>query len=253
MKTSIQPTLSSNFSRNKHERYEVYGNEPKTILQQWDVDRNSTATYFDANGVLQTAAVNQPRIDYSTGEGRLLVEGQSTNLLLWSEDFGNSYWGKSNATIQNNVAVAPDGTLSGDGVYATTTNTPVVQRLGIITPGEKAFSIFAKSGSSSVLTLNRDGGYNPASVFDLNLGVVISGEGYATIHPVGNGWYWCTHIDNADITSSIYISFANTEIGDFAYIWGVQIEVGNKPTSYIKTEASQVTRLADIITPKGDA
>jgi len=47
--------------------------------------RASTATYFDAAGVMQTAAVNTPRIDYDpdTLELRgLLIEEQRTNLLL---------------------------------------------------------------------------------------------------------------------------------------------------------------------------
>lgn len=47
--------------------------------------RASTATYFDSAGVMQTAAVNEPRIDYdpATGELRgLLIEEQRTNLLL---------------------------------------------------------------------------------------------------------------------------------------------------------------------------
>jgi hypothetical protein len=80
---SVSPTLSSDFTENEHKRYEQYGLEPKTILQQWDVARNSTATYFDANGVLQTAGINEPRIDYdpATGECRgLLVEEQATRL-----------------------------------------------------------------------------------------------------------------------------------------------------------------------------
>lgn len=45
--------------------------------------RASTATYIDKSGVLQTAAINEPRFEK---EG-LLIEGQSTNLFLYSENF----------------------------------------------------------------------------------------------------------------------------------------------------------------------
>ena len=39
-----------------------------------------------------TIATNTPRIDYSTGEEAFLLEPQSTNLITYSEDFGQSYW-----------------------------------------------------------------------------------------------------------------------------------------------------------------
>jgi hypothetical protein len=38
------------------------------------------------------SATNTPRIDYSTGEKAFLLEPQSTNLITYSEDFGQSYW-----------------------------------------------------------------------------------------------------------------------------------------------------------------
>jgi hypothetical protein len=37
-------------------------------------------------------ATNTPRIDYSTGAKAFLLEPQSTNLITYSEDFGQSYW-----------------------------------------------------------------------------------------------------------------------------------------------------------------
>ena len=50
--------------------------------------RASTATYVDRYGVVQTAAVDEPRFE---AEG-LLMEGASTNLLLRSEEFDNAIW-----------------------------------------------------------------------------------------------------------------------------------------------------------------
>ena len=44
--------------------------------------RASTATYVDSNGVIQTAAINTPRFDYSTGSRALLMEQAATNQLL---------------------------------------------------------------------------------------------------------------------------------------------------------------------------
>ena len=44
--------------------------------------RASTATYVDVNGVIQTAAVNEQRFDYSNGFRQALVEGPATNISL---------------------------------------------------------------------------------------------------------------------------------------------------------------------------
>ena len=84
---SVLPTISSDFERNKHELYGQYGNEPKTILQTWTTTRATTGTYRDAAGVIRTAGIDEPRVDYDpvTGRGALLVEGARTNLLLNSD------------------------------------------------------------------------------------------------------------------------------------------------------------------------
>ena len=271
VKTSAQPTLSSNFSRNKHERYELYGNEPKTILQQWDVDRNSTATYIDANGVLQTAAPHQPRIDYSTGEGRLLVEGQGTNLLTWSEDFNQS-WSKSQSTVSSDVVVAPDGSLSGDKYIpiADATGASVLQRQ-VNQAGVACASLFVKpseffririqiSDFSSILAASFD-------VIQKSLIFTTRGGSWsgidAGVESFDHGWVRVWVSSSSENTArQLRLFFTDASgnnqniMGDGTsgiYIWGAQLEQASSPSSYIPTQASQVTRLADIITPKGDA
>jgi hypothetical protein len=57
-------------------------------------------TYIDANGVIQTdTAVDAPRFDYTFGARQLLTEDAKTNAWLWSEDFTNAIWTKSNCTV----------------------------------------------------------------------------------------------------------------------------------------------------------
>lgn len=63
--------------------------------------RASTGTYFNSAGVLTTAATDQPRFDYNptTLEPRgLLIEGQRTNYLLYSDDMSNAVWPYTNIT-----------------------------------------------------------------------------------------------------------------------------------------------------------
>ncbi|MBO6755754.1 MAG: hypothetical protein JJ902_05475 [Roseibium sp.] len=72
-----------------------------------DFARASAGTYFDAQGVLQTAAADVPRFDHDpvTGAPRgLLVEGAATNLLAWPEDFSAPDWLPADATPTANSA-----------------------------------------------------------------------------------------------------------------------------------------------------
>jgi hypothetical protein len=53
-----------------------------TIGNVLGLARASTATYVDSGNVIQTAAINVPRLDYLSGVRALLIEPSATNLLL---------------------------------------------------------------------------------------------------------------------------------------------------------------------------
>ena len=58
-----------------------------------DVSRASIGLYWDAAGILQTAAVDVGRIEYESGVLiGLLIEGPRTNLALHSEAMENAVW-----------------------------------------------------------------------------------------------------------------------------------------------------------------
>lgn len=63
--------------------------------------------YIDKNGLLQTAAANVARIDYSTGAAGYLMESASTNLCPWSTDF--TKW------IPSQISIALKSTLTSTG------------------------------------------------------------------------------------------------------------------------------------------
>ena len=82
--------------------------------------RSSIATYFDQNGVLQTALANAARFDHDpvTLEPLgLRLEAAATNLCLQSGQIGYTSPGPwiigGGATIALNNIIAPDGTLTG--------------------------------------------------------------------------------------------------------------------------------------------
>ena len=109
---AIKPTLLLDFAN-------VKALDPRITFT-----RASTATYYDAFGVMQTAASGVARFDSNptTGESLgLLIEEQRTNLLTYSAQFDNAAWSKPNSdTITANTVVAPDGVLSGDAFVETT-------------------------------------------------------------------------------------------------------------------------------------
>ena len=67
------------------------------------LSRASTGTYFDSTGVMRTAPVNQPRLNYELVGGawtnpQVLIEPASTNICLYSQDFTNAVWATSGNT-----------------------------------------------------------------------------------------------------------------------------------------------------------
>lgn len=93
--------------------------------------RNSTATYFDVNGTMQSAAINAPRFDYdpvSHAARGLLIEEARTNSLLNSATLGTqsvavtaqpytlSFYGTGTVTLSGASTAGP---LVGTGAFPT--------------------------------------------------------------------------------------------------------------------------------------
>ena len=262
---SINPTLDLNFAGTR------------TVDPRITFSRASTATYFDEFGVMRTAPANTPRIDFDPVKGEckgLFIEEQRTNLLTYSEQFNNSAWVKTRTTITVNTIVAPDGTLTADKlVEDTQTGAHIaVSGSGLSDNTDYTISVFAKAAERSYIYLAfiTKGGGIRGRIFNLIDGTSTqpSATGHSTppsgytITPVRNGWFKCTITHNSNIGANTghfrahiatdHDTFDYTGDGTSGiYIWGAQLEAGAFPTSYIKTEASQVTRAADIATMTG--
>ncbi|MDB5225383.1 MAG: endoglucanase [Candidatus Adlerbacteria bacterium] len=75
-------------------------------------DALACATYWDASGVLRTAAANVLRLDHDpkTGENLgALIEESRINRLLYSNDYSQAWWTKTNSSLGTAIA-GPDGT-----------------------------------------------------------------------------------------------------------------------------------------------
>lgn len=230
--------------------------KPEIITTTGAITRASTGTYFDSSGVMQTAAIDVIRADHDAATGEfqgVLIEDAKTNLLLQSQTFDSATWIKSGATIQTNVATAPDGTLTADKLAEGTTNAfhNISQVAGTVGNIE-TLSIFAQASGrdSLVLSLGTSSGS-----FNLILGIC-SGTG-AIIKPIKNGWYHCILTATRANTSNYIYSSLNggtyfpgggSTIG--VNIWGAQLESGNV-SSYIATTSATVTRAAEVVTGSG--
>jgi hypothetical protein len=116
------------------------------------------------------------------------------------------------------------------------------------------FSCFAKyNGSIFTMVASDFATSGTTANFNLQTGTVVSitvgstwSNGSAKIENYGNGWYRCIFTATSPSTTGLYISLTGT-----TYIWGCQIEQGAYVTSYVKTEAATVTRLADAASKTG--
>ncbi len=241
----------------------LYSQIPTSGAGDFTVTRNTTATRFTSAGLIASVASGIPRLDYYTSGGTagcpaLLVEPAATNVLSYSEEFDNAAWGKSAMTVSTGTTAAftaPDGTTNADKIIATSGNVAHnINRSGL-TSAAYTFSVFAKAGEESVISLWLRGASVRAE-FNLVSGTVSNiTTTSARIENYGNGWYRCTVYDStAGTTAHVYgrngAAYAGNGSDGF-YLWGAQLETGSVATSYIPTTAGTGSRSADVISVSG--
>jgi hypothetical protein len=219
--------------------------------------RNSIGTYTDAQGIIRTAAVNEPRFDHDPVTGEclgLLVEEQRQNLLLRSEEFDQNPWtstvtGTGSAPfVTPNYALAPNGLMVADRLQA--------DRGAGNTSGDQSTLIQPVSGLSNPHTISisvwmkSNTGATQEVYFRNETG---SGGSLAI---VTTEWqrYTITSTNIALTADRIQIGTRgtiNTTNSIDILVWGAQLEVGAFPTSYIPTGAAAVTRGADVVSMTG--
>jgi hypothetical protein len=224
----------------------------------------TTAPITNYIPALQSAASGVARFEHNptTGESLgLKIEEQRTNLAIYSSDFSNAAWTASRASIQSNVVVAPDGTLTAEKLVEDTTasNDHRIFQSITTTAAAHTYSVYAKAAERSrvFLRINDSGGISRTTIFNISSGAIELAETGITASTisVGNGWYRCIATITTALagSQSVLIGTAiaggtNVYTGDGysgIYIWGAQLEAGSFATSYIPTVASQVTRSAD--------
>ena len=217
--------------------------------------RATSATVINKDGLIETVGSGEPRIDYKDdSKGALLLEPSRSNLITYSEDFSQG-WSSNGGGVTINQTISPDGTLNADKLFAQTNNGQHrVDFSSSNASGATTFSFFAKSAEYnsvwariglSTVYFNLENG----EFYDETSATTSSMKYY------GNGWYRCIitkEVSSANEVCRINLTQSYKDssvwIGDGTsglYVWAAMHEVGSYATSYIPTQGSVVTRVAD--------
>lgn len=262
----LPPTLSMDFAADK---YRLMGANYSGIASfitgaGASFTRTTTATYFNSAGIMQSAAINTPRLDYdpNTHVARgLLIEESRTNLLLQTQAMNNAAWGKGAVSVTADNAVAPDGTTTADKISANGGNFAYFYQDATWSAGQTVTrSVYVKPVDGTYILFE----HKVANALSYTA-YVLTGNGTvqstpsgttSSIKNVGNGWYrlsatrtFAGASGGTNAFGVIYIdSPGSASAGEAAYFWGAQTEIGKFPTSYIPTTTATVTRGADSLT-----
>tara|TARA_R110002124_G_scaffold12181_1_gene57931 strand:- start:404 stop:1573 length:1170 start_codon:yes stop_codon:yes gene_type:complete len=211
----------------------------------FDFTRASSATVVNKAGLIETVGNGIPRIDFlDNTKGALLLEPQRTNLITYSEDISQSSWVKQSSGVASSPVVtasygtSPNGGLNADRVIfnigggSTSSDFSQINNPVTVSAGNVSNSVYIKSNTTSNYTMS-----------------LVNASGSASSILVTTEW------QRFEVTStppSASVSFrlrlrGGESTSDFAdvSVWGAQIEVGSYATSYIPTQGSAVTRVAD--------
>jgi len=241
----------------------LYSVVPNTSGGDFDVTVDADATRVNKDGLIESVAANQARLDYPLTDGvvgdcpNLLLEPSRTNLVLRSEEL-NTTWLTFRSSVTANDIVSPDGSQNAEKIIqqsGETSSGGVYQNLTLSSSTVYTYSVFLKSGGYDFGMIRIDGGQY--AWFNLSSGTVgtITGSGSSSIQDFGNGWYRCSFtITTTSTTGQPHIYIANSDGSQTLsgadgvkgiYAWGAMVEQGSYPTSYIPTEGSSVTRSAE--------
>jgi len=197
--------------------------------------RNSNATFFDADGVLQTATTNAPRFDHDPASSNvsrgLLIEESRTNLLLHNRGLNDAAWTKTDITAAQDQAGLDGAANSASSITATGANGTCLQAITSASAARATSAYVKRITGTGVIEMTQNGGTTWTAV------------------TVTSDWTRVT-IPSATVTNPS-VGFRIVTSGDAIAVDAVQCENGAFSTSAILTTTTTATRAADsaVVTP----
>jgi hypothetical protein len=260
----VAPTLDYRFALDRREI------EAISLTDKLTYTGATNGTFVNRAGLIERATTDQPRFDHGPASRQslgLLVEPEKQNILTQSNLFVSAKWFNvsTDPSLSRSIA-SPNGSIDGwlagqsggkrfTQVTGPTTNTYVnslfVKRvLGASNEFSPSVGIlYGFSGND----LNAEVQYSWLT----NQAVVRTGTplAFGSIN-YGNGWIrvWLASLDDGSGTETrtveprFFTNAATTGAGASSrggYIFGMQLEVGAFPTSYIPTTTTALTRPVD--------
>jgi hypothetical protein len=201
-----------------------------------DFTRASTATRVNKEGLIEVVKSNVPRIDYTdTSDGVLLLEKAATNNILYSQKI--SLTPTKNGTFVDNFAISPDGTQNATKLTATDADPYFYQNVTFAAVDYTA-SIYIKGIGNSV-----------GKEFQIRLGSNI----YTDVIPLEWTRFKYTVTMASGVTSSGLEIPNPAVVGDEVLVWGWQVEQNSVASSYIPSQGSASTRVAETASGAGNS
>ncbi len=243
-----------------YDRLTISGQVLELATKSGAFTRSTIASYIDKSGVLQTADINEPRFER---EG-LLIEGQSTNHVLNSED--PTKWAM---TAGMTTSVITDGTAQAITLQAAPTVLAPEQSLAssatlALAVGDTLTLSCRFKGTDARFRFRflLEGAVFGDVSFDCISGEIASqptaGITATTTLAGGDGYTYATATLTVSTAGNYIGQFRsyykagavgnNIPLGTTFYLQTVQAEKNAVATSYIPTGAAAVTRAADGIT-----
>ena len=252
---SLLDTASLIVTPNGYKASKLYSVKPTDASGDMTVVRATTATRVNSAGLIESVAINVPRLDYSDGScPSILVEPQRTNLLFRSDDFSNASWTKGNTTFVGDTLTANAGTSFKSISQLQTTNGNQIIYFDVDYVSHQFFQIIIGTTGADPLDLGRVNFdiLNKTITQSITFtGFIKQFTGFTRIGVI---------LPTTILKGSVILAFAQTGTSLRATtttstgsvkLYRAQNELGSSPTSYIPTVAATVTRNADVISKTG--